>query len=409
MDPMNQQPPQHGSEDRRAAARDVCHTCRKAASSCICEGIVPVENRTRIVIVQHKCERSHPIGTARIASLGLRNMELRVVWPDGANGFTFELDELENPGLLFPGPGATDLATVPAEQRPRELVVLDGSWSDGRKLFKDNPWLEHLPQYSLNPTVPSRYRIRKEPNLASISTIEAVVQALGILEPDTPGLQALIRVFESMIDRQIECARTRPPGPSRYHNRRSRNRDRRSVPRELTGSLRNLVIVDEESVPWKGKKRELIRWFAVRPRDGSVFDQFLTPREGSTLTEDHLNHMGLCRDDMNMTVLPEELGRLWNEFITPEDILVTWNKGVLNLLDDHVDNCQKSFYLKEAYCNTRGGRCGHLKDVVRAHGLPLSNLQLKGRAARKLSSTLAVTIYLNQLSRTSPDHREDLP
>lgn len=389
--------------------RDVCYTCFKAASSCICDGIVPVNNRTRIVIVQHKCERLHPIGTARIASLGLQNMDLRIVRPDKEGKFTFVLDEMKSPGLLFPGPGATDLAAIPEEQRPGELVLLDGTWGDVRKLYKHNPWLETLPRYSLHPEVPSRYRIRREPNDQSISTIEAIVQSLGILEPETPGVQTLIHVFENMIDHQIECVRTRPPGPSRYYNRRSRNRDRRSVPEELKGSLRNLVIVDEESVPWSGKKRELIRWFAVRPRDGSVFDQFITPREGSTLTDQHLNHMGLCREDMSMTVGLEELATLWNDFITPEDILVTWNKGVLDLLDDNVRNTQKCFYLKEAYCNTRGGKCGHVKDVIQAHGLELSNVEIKGRAARKISSTLAVTLYLNQLSRTDPDSREDLP
>ncbi len=406
---MNKPPPVNSPDDQQTSARGFCYACFKAEPFCLCDSIVPVDNKTRIVIVQHKCERCHPIGTARIATLALRNTELRIVWPDKVNTFTFEPQDLESTGLLYPGPGATDLAAVPADQRPRELVLLDGTWGDVKKLYKDNPWLEQLPQYNLTPTVPSRYRLRKEPDDQSISTIEAIVQALGILEPETPGIDTLITVFEEMIDRQIECVENLPPGPSRYHNRRSRHRDHRSVPRELRGSLRNLVIVDEESVPWSGKKRELIRWFAIRPHDGSVFDQFLTPRAGSTLTDIHLRHMGLCREDMNMTVLPEELERLWNGFITPEDILVTWNKGVLDLLEDNVENGQKSFYLKEAYCNTRGGKCGHVKDVVRAHGLPLSTVQLKGRAARKLSSTLAVTMYLNQLSDPVPDCRKDLP
>lgn len=383
-------------------ARDFCYVCFKTASFCICDEIVPVENKTRIVIVQHKCERSHPIGTARIASLGLLNTELNVVWPDKESKFTFEPGEMKKPGLLFPGPGATDLAAVPAEQRPRELVLLDGTWGDVRKLYKDNPWLKQLPQYSLRPAVPSRYRIRKEPNDESISTIEAIVQSLSILEPETSGLHTLIDVFEAMIERQVEYVRTRPRGPHILRTKRRRNRVRRSMPEELKGPLRNLVIADAESVHWRGRKRALIRWFAMRTHDGSVFDQFIAPREGSALTDHQLDLMGLCREDMKKAVLPEEFERLWNDFITPGDILVTWNKSVLDMLGDFVENSHRSFFLKEAYCNTRGGKCGHLKDLVRTHNLSLPTIQIKGRAAKKLSETVAMAKYLSQLAGTSP-------
>lgn len=389
--------------------RDCCYTCFKAAAFCICDGIVPVDNKTRIVIVQHKCERLHPIGTARIASLGLLNTELKVVWPDKDNKFTFEPGELKNPGLLFPGLGATDLAAVPAEQRPGELMVLDGTWGDVRKLYKDNPWLEQLPRYRLSPTVPSRYRIRKEPDEESISTIEAIVQSLGILEPETPGLNELIEVFEAMIDRQIEHVRTLPRGMIAHRIKHPRNRERRSVPEELSGPLRNLVIADGESIPWRGKKRALIRWSAFRTRDGSVFDQFMIPREGSMLTDDHLHHMGLCRKDMRAAVSPKEFEKRWNDFITSDDILVTWNKGVLDWLDDMVASSHRTFFLKEAYCNTRGGKCGHLKNVIQAHDLSLPAIQLRGRAARNLSQTLAMAMYLNQLSASSPETWKDLP
>ncbi len=382
-------------------ARDFCYVCYKAAGFCICDGIVPVENSTRIVIVQHKCERFHHIGTVRIASLGLKNMELKVVWPDKDGRFTFELQGMKAPGLLYPGPGAIDLATVNTEQGPRELVLLDGTWRDVQKLYTSNPWLEELPRYSLSPAVPSRYRIRKEPNDQSISTIEAIVQSLGILEPDTPGLHTLIDVFEAMIDRQIEHIRTLPEGTGMSRSKRRRTRARRTIPPELKGPLRNLVIVHGESVPWMGSKRALIRWSAYRTDDGSVFDQFLIPREGSRLTDDQLVHMGLSREDMNNAVLPEEFERLWNEYLTPGDILVTWNKGVLDWLGGVVVNNQRSFFLKEAYCNSRGGKCGHLQDLVLAHGLRLPAIQIKGRAASRLSETVAMARYLSQLTLES--------
>jgi len=386
---------------RTRAQRDFCYVCHKAAPLCICGEIVPVDNRTKIVIAQHKCERTHHIGTVRIASLGLRNAEIRVVWPDRQNRYRFEPGEMVKPALLYPGPGAADLAAVPPEERPRDLVLLDGTWRDVRKLYRHNPWLGELPRYRLDPAAPSRYRIRKEPNRQSISTIEAIVHALRILEPDTPGIHTLTDAFETMIDRQIDQIRSRPAGPATVRTSRRRNRPSRSLPDELKGPLKDLVIAAGESVPWRGRKRALIRWFAFRVTDGALFDQFVDPREGAAITDDHLDLMGLCRQDLGKAVKRDVFAGLWNEFIGTGNTLVAWNKSVLDLLGDLVGNRQRSCFLKAAWCNTRGGRCGHLKDLIRAHDIPLPAMPLKGRASRYLSETVAVTYYLNRQSASS--------
>jgi len=380
--------------------RRFCHNCRKAAPFCICGEIVPVENRTRIVIAQHKCERDHPIGTVRIASLGLLNSETRVVWPDNEGRFAFGPIEMERPGLLYPGPGVTDLADVPAEARPHELLLLDGTWRDAQKLYRDNPWLRQLPRYSINPAAPGRYRLRREPNNRSLSTIEAIVQALATLEPETPGIGTLTDVFETMIDRQIIEMRIRARGPetSRYH-KRSRIRASRTLPDALKGSLDSLVIGAGESVPWQGRKRALIRWFACRLEDGAIFDRFLVPCAGATVTDDHLNLMGLQRTDLTQAVTTEGFAREWGTFLRPGDTLTTWNQSVLDMLGRLVAMPREHFALKEAWCNNRGGKCGHLKQLVREHEIPLPEMPLTGRAARYLSEAIGVARYLN---RTAP-------
>jgi DTW domain-containing protein YfiP len=45
-----------------------------------------------------------------------------------------------------------------------------------------NPLLEALPRVTLGDVTPSRYRLRKAPEPGALSTIEAVVQALNVLE-----------------------------------------------------------------------------------------------------------------------------------------------------------------------------------------------------------------------------------
>jgi DTW domain-containing protein YfiP len=169
-----------------------------------------VANRTRITIVQHPRERFHPIGTARIARLGLANASLLVPRAVAPRSLRLPLDLAPGSALLFPGPGARDLAELGALERPSGLVVLDGTWSHARALLRENPALRSLPQVSLQPRAPSRYRIRKQPRSHFISTIEAIVEALRLLEPETQGLDGLLRAFDWMIDEQLVYAHRSP-------------------------------------------------------------------------------------------------------------------------------------------------------------------------------------------------------
>jgi len=176
--------------------------------SCVCGLVQPVDNRTRVVIVQHGAERRHPFGTVRLARLGLRNAEVCVAHRDDANLNHCPPRPLTDAVILYPGPGAVRLDLLPAP--PRELVVLDGTWSTAKKLRRDNPWLQALPMVALAPAQPGRYRIRRAPRPAvQLSTIEAIVAALQTLEPETPGLAGLLQAFDRMIDRQLELKHER--------------------------------------------------------------------------------------------------------------------------------------------------------------------------------------------------------
>jgi DTW domain-containing protein YfiP len=70
--------------------------------------------------------------------------------------------------------------------------------------------LAALPAVGLPPQAPSRYRIRREPEPWCIATIEAIVAALRIIEPQTPGCEALLRCFATMVDRQAAYTESMP-------------------------------------------------------------------------------------------------------------------------------------------------------------------------------------------------------
>ncbi|MCI0912707.1 tRNA-uridine aminocarboxypropyltransferase [Pseudomonas putida] len=188
-------------------SRPRCERCQRPLDHCLCPLIPSLDSRTRVVLLQHPSETSHALNTARLAALGLVNAELRV-------GEVFEDlgDLLSAPGyrpvLLFPGEQAQVLAADgDAEGRPLMLIVPDGTWRKARKLLYLNPLLEALPRVTLAQVSPSRYRLRKAPEPGAVSTIEAVVQALNVLEQPA-CFDALLRPFEALIEGQIRAMGT---------------------------------------------------------------------------------------------------------------------------------------------------------------------------------------------------------
>ena len=186
-------------------SRAQCSRCLRPQTHCLCALIPQLDSRTRVLLLQHPSEVGHALNTARLADLGLLNAELRV-------GEVFEdLATLLNPPgyqarLLFPGEDAQLIGTAEPsdESLPWLLVVPDGTWRKARKLLHLNPLLAQLPRVTLPEGAVSRYRLRKAPGPGALSTLEAIVQALEILETPT-SFTPLLRPFEALIEGQIEA------------------------------------------------------------------------------------------------------------------------------------------------------------------------------------------------------------
>ncbi|EPS68412.1 hypothetical protein M569_06355 [Genlisea aurea] len=61
--------------------RPICTTCSKPKRTCLC-GRFPsrsIENSVALTILQHSTERKHPLNSARIAAIGLKNVDLVTV------------------------------------------------------------------------------------------------------------------------------------------------------------------------------------------------------------------------------------------------------------------------------------------------------------------------------------------
>lgn len=179
-------------------SRSQCPRCQRPPSHCLCALIPSITNDTAVLILQHPSESGHALNTARLAALGLTNAELRI-------GERFEDlpadDGVEN-YLLFPGERAIGVGELAQASGPLRLIVPDGTWRKARKLLHLNPGLASLPRATLPEGLVSRYRLRKAPMPGALSTLEAIVTALNLLEGDH-RFDALLKPFDAMIEAQI--------------------------------------------------------------------------------------------------------------------------------------------------------------------------------------------------------------
>jgi len=157
-----------------------------------------------VLILQHSGEAKHPLNTARLAVLGLQDAELLV-----GQHFPQLYALLASAGqalLLFPSTDKT-APEAPVAGLPGKvslLIVPDGTWRKARKILYANPILNTLPRLSLPQGEPSGYQVRKAREPAAVSTIEAVVRALSILEPEQ-DFQPMLKPFRVLVQQQIQA------------------------------------------------------------------------------------------------------------------------------------------------------------------------------------------------------------
>lgn len=187
--------------------RSSCPQCLRPTTHCYCHTLKLVTNHWPVWILQHPLEVNHALGTARIASLSLQQSQLWV-------GETIESCEVASqhlataqPLLVYPGEESSDLNAINRDQ-PVPLLFLDGNWRKTRRMLFESSTLAALPKISFQPTLASRYRLRKAPKPEYLSTLESIAEVLSVLEGDNEKYQPLLNSMDWMIDRQIELMGT---------------------------------------------------------------------------------------------------------------------------------------------------------------------------------------------------------
>ena len=382
--------------------RTTCLSCRRPTTVCYCRHVTRIETTTRVVLLQHPRERDVPIGTARMASLCLQGSELFVGlrWPGSAEVARALSDPARPAALLYPGDGAIDVARHPPSG-PVTLVVVDGTWSQTRRVVRDNPVLAALPRYAFTPAAPSEYRIRREPDEACVSTIEALAHVLGVLEGDPERFRALLQPFRAMVDAQLACELRFRDAPSRHARRPRAAPSPPRVPAQLLERAGELVCVAGEANAWpygsperdSGCDDELVHWVARRLRTGETFDMVLAPRH--PLSKGTPLHVDLPAEALAGGSTLESLRARWSAFVREQDVLCFWGHYATALFAatgatvpaERVD----LRHVARVYAR---GKVGTLEDFVARIGAAPQPPAGQGRANRRLGQLAAIAQHL---------------
>ena len=191
---------------RSRTAEDLGGRCPRCyLLPCLCGEVPALQPRLEVVVIRHFLEALKGTNSARWAMLALPNAQVHE-W--GLLDSPLKVDELVAPDtwVLFPMAEATPAPAVP----PKRLLVMDGSWTQARRMFQRIPALRGLPKLSLPPP-PMRPRLRSEHLENGMSTMEAIAAAYEFAgEPHVAG--ALVKLYLAAVDRaqRIRGRRTVP-------------------------------------------------------------------------------------------------------------------------------------------------------------------------------------------------------
>ncbi|NTX17443.1 DTW domain-containing protein [Myxococcus sp. CA056] len=375
--------------------RNLCLRCHRPESTCYCSQLPPrLDTRTRVVFLQHPRERRVAIGTARMAHLALANSELH-------HGVDFtghsRLEELAaDPGsvaVLFPGEDAISVEQARAHP-PKTLIVVDGTWPQAKKVVARNPLLAGLPRIGFVPRRPSNYRIRAEPADHCVSTIEAVVEILGLLEGEPERFDTMLKAFEYMVDTQLgrQSTRTSP-------NRRRIHFGPWRPPQELRSlaeDFENLVVFYGEAnahptgadIP-----PELVHVVACRPATGERFEAIIAPEQ--PLARSTTLHVELSEEVLRAGEPRVQALERFERFLRPDDELAVWTTFALDLLWSGGVQRRPARNVRLATARALEGKAGgveHAMELLAGPDVPSWAPGRAGTRIRALESVLRVLV-----------------
>jgi len=170
-----------------------CERCGLHVQFCVCPLLPTIANRMAVHVVVHWRESFKPSNTARLAVHMLTNCNLVVrggPTPEAGRDVELALRSLDPDRtlLLYPDENAVPIEAIRDDgagiDAVTSLVVPDGTWSQTRRLVRRHEALRKMRWVRLR-AQDTQYVLRRGSESGLLCTLEAIAEALGILEGST--------------------------------------------------------------------------------------------------------------------------------------------------------------------------------------------------------------------------------
>ncbi|MBH0092734.1 tRNA-uridine aminocarboxypropyltransferase [Pseudoalteromonas sp. SCQQ13] len=183
-------------------ARPLCNFCLFALNTCICSAVTSINNKVKVIILQHPSEEKVTKNTAKLLNLCLADCQ--IIKGESNNDFA-QLRDLpaSSTVLLYPNEQAINLDNNDALNTLlpiTHLIVIDGTWKKAYKILQLSSLLQRFQTVSFANLPKNRYTIRKAPREDSLSTLEAVAHSLQLIEQLNPA--PLYNLLDELIQKQ---------------------------------------------------------------------------------------------------------------------------------------------------------------------------------------------------------------
>ena len=167
----------------------LCPKCELPERACLCDLVPDINSNATFWLLTHDNEHDKATNTGKLIS-AIWSQTRVINWsrtqPD-PELLRQLVDPLQDFVLIFPQQYsvAEQQKNILAEcginlnEKNKSFIILDATWQQARKMYRQSPYLHSLPLMSLLPQRPSVYSLRRNRNDLHVCTAEVAAQVLG--------------------------------------------------------------------------------------------------------------------------------------------------------------------------------------------------------------------------------------
>ncbi len=193
-------------QPRNPSTDGACRQCRLPERACICSLIPKADSSACFWLITHDKEFDKPTNTGKLIQAMMPDTRL-FNWsrtaPDEQLVSLLD-DPAYQPVLLFPAEYAVEVQSEKPcwsrqamDGRKVAFIIIDATWQQARKMYRQSPYLQNLDLLSLKPEEPSIYSLRRNRQSQHLCTAEVAAQALEQLgeRHHRQLLEAVVQVY----------------------------------------------------------------------------------------------------------------------------------------------------------------------------------------------------------------------